>query len=185
MVAVSAQEHSSSVSKRTERVTRCLLLIATACVVVSSCASAAIQPDASGRVHGTVTHVTDGDTITINIAGRAETIRLIGVDTPETKHPTKPVGCFGPEASAHTTALLPKGTDVYIVRDVEARDKYRRLLAYVYRSADNLFVNYELLAGGWGIPLSIAPNTAYETDFAAASFSAQESRIGLWARCRG
>lgn len=185
MVAVLAQEHSSSVSKRTERVTRYLLLIATACVVVSSCASASVQPDASGRVHGTIIHVTDGDTIKVDFSGHAETIRLIGVDTPETKHPTKPVGCFGPEASAHTTALLPPGTDVYIVRDVEARDKYRRLLAYVYRSADNLFVNRELLAGGWGIPLSIAPNTAYETDFVAASYSAQASHIGLWARCRG
>jgi micrococcal nuclease len=135
-------------------------------------------------VHGNVIHVSDGDTVKVEFSGRAETIRLIGVDTPETKHPTKPVGCFGPEASAHATALLPKGTAVYIVRDVEARDKYRRLLAYVYRTSDNLFVNRELLAGGWGVPLSISPNTAFETDFAAASYSAQASHIGLWARCR-
>ena len=152
--------------------------------MVSSCASAAVQPDASGRVRGTVIHVSDGDTVRVEFSGRTEIIRLIGVDTPETKHPTKPVECFGPEASAHTAALLPKGTDVYIERDAEARDKYRRLLAYVYRTADNLFVNRELLAGGWGIPLSIAPNTAHETDFAAASFVAQSSNIGLWARCR-
>ncbi|MSV36649.1 MAG: nuclease, partial [Actinobacteria bacterium] len=82
----------------------------------------AVTPD--GRVHGVITHVTDGDTVDVRFGSNTEKIRLIGVDTPETKHPTKPVGCWGPEASAHTTALLPPGTDVYIVRDAEARDKY-------------------------------------------------------------
>ena len=142
-----------------------------------------VAPD--GRVHGVITHVTDGDTVAVRFGSTTEKIRLIGVDTPETKHPTKPVGCSGPEASAHTTALLPPGTDVYIVRDTEARDKYKRLLAYVYRTADNLFVNQELLAGGWGVPLSISPNTAFETDFAAAVYSAQQANLGLWAHCRG
>ena len=74
---------------------------------------------------------------------------------------------------------------MYIVRDIEARDRYKRLLAYVFRTADNLFVNMELLAGGWGVPLSIAPNTAFESDFAAASYSAQQANLGLWAHCRG
>jgi micrococcal nuclease len=144
---------------------------------------AMVTPD--GRVHGIVTHVTDGDTVAVRFGSTTEKIRLIGVDTPETKHPTKPVGCWGPEASAHTAALLPPGTDVYVVRDTEARDRYKRLLAYIYRTADNLFVNKELLAGGWGVPLSIAPNTAFETDFAAASNSAQQANLGLWAHCRG
>ena len=144
---------------------------------------ATVTPD--GRVHGVITYVADGDTIAVRFGGTTEKIRLIGVDTPETKHPTKPVGCWGPEASAHTTALLPPGTDVYIVRDTEARDRYKRLLAYVYRTDDNLFVNKELLAGGWGVPLSIAPNTAFETDFAAAAYSAQQANLGLWAHCRG
>jgi micrococcal nuclease len=142
-----------------------------------------LAPD--GRVHGVITHVTDGDTVAVRFGSTTEKIRLIGVDTPETKHPTKPVGCWGPEASAYTTALLPPGTDVYIVRDAEARDKYKRLLAYIYRTTDNLFVNYELLAGGWGVPLSIAPNTAFETDFAAAAYSAQQANLGLWTHCRG
>ena len=163
--------------------TRYPILIATACVVLSSCAAATVQPDASGRVHGSIIHVTDGDTISVSLAGHRETIRLIGVDTPETKHPTKPVGCWGPEASAHTTSLLPKGTDIYVLRDEEARDKYGRMLAYVYRSADNLFINHELLAGGWGVPLSIAPNTAFATDFAAASSAADQAQLGLWGHC--
>ena len=82
---------------------------------------ATVTPD--GRVHGIVTHVTDGDTVAVRFGSTTEKIRLIGVDTPETVHPTKPVGCFGPEASAYAKALLPKGTDVYVVRDAEARDK--------------------------------------------------------------
>ena len=164
--------------------TRFLLVITTACLVLSSCASAAVQPDASGRVHGSIISVADGDTVVVRFATGTETIRLIGVDTPETVHPTKPVECFGPEASAHTKQLLPKGTKVYVMRDAEARDRYQRLLAYVYRSGDNLFINKDLVAGGWGVPLSIAPNDAYETDFAAAAHSAQQSRLGLWGRCR-
>lgn len=164
--------------------TRFLLVITTACLVLSSCASAAVQPDASGRVHGSIISVADGDTVVVRFATGNETIRLIGVDTPETVHPTKPVECFGPEASARTKQLLPRGTKVYIVRDEEARDRYQRLLAYMYRSGDNLFINKDLVAGGWGVPLSISPNDAYETDFAAAAYSAQQSRLGLWGRCR-
>ncbi len=69
-------------------------------------------------------------------------MRLIGIDTPETRRPpTSPSQCFGPEASARTTELLPAGTVVRLERDVEARDRYDRLLAYVYRVADGLFVN--------------------------------------------
>lgn len=85
-----------------------ILVITTVCVVLSACASATVQPDADGRVHGTVVSVTDGDTVSVKFASGEEKIRLIGVDTPETVHPTKPVGCFGPEASAYTKALLPK-----------------------------------------------------------------------------
>jgi len=73
---------------------------------------------------------------------------------------------------------------VYVVRDAEARDKYSRLLAYVYRTTDNLFVNLSLVSGGFAVPLSIAPNTAHENDFVAAAVSAEQANIGLWAQCR-
>ena len=152
--------------------------------MLSSCASAAVTTDASGRVHGRVVSVSDGDTVVIRFASGNETVRLLGIDTPETVHPRKPVECFGPESSAHTKKLLPRGTMVHIVRDVEARDRFQRLLAYVYRSGDNMFINMELIAGGWGVPLSIAPNTAHEIDFAAAAYTAQTSRLGLWGQCR-
>lgn len=157
--------------------------IAGLCLALASCGTSRIQPDAAGRIHGTITHNTDGDTFDVRIGRRTETIRLIGVNTPETKHPTKPVECWGPEASAHTSSLVPVGTDVWIVRDAEARDRYGRLLAYVYRSSDDLLINHELVAGGWGVPLFIPPNTAHEPDFTAAAASAEASGLGLWGHC--
>lgn len=114
---------------------------------------------------------------------RTETIRLIGVNTPETHHPTKPVECFGPEASAHTAALLPSGTDVWVERDTESRDRYGRLLAYVHRSSDSLFVNLDLVAGGWAVPYPFPPNTTYESEFASAANDARASSLGLWGKC--
>src|SRR4029453_3783355 len=91
-----------------------------------------------------VVSVTDGDTIVVRVGGRDEHVRLIGIDTPETVAPTKPVMCFGGEASHETAALLAPETPVQLVRDVEARDDYGRLLAYVYRVPDGLFVNLHL-----------------------------------------
>ena len=125
----------------------------------------------------------DGDTLRIRLAGRTETVRLIGVNTPETVHPTKPVECFGPEASAHTHEMLPVGTDVWLERDIEARDKYGRLLAYVYRSADALFVNHDLVSGGWAVPYPFPPNTTHEGDFARAAATALARSAGLWGKC--
>ena len=99
--------------------------------------------------------VTDGDTITVSVDGTKEKVRLIGIDTPETKKPDTPVQCFGPEATRSPTSLLPEGTPLHLERDVEARDKYGRLLAYVYRSDDGLFVNLEIVAKGYARLLTI------------------------------
>ena len=134
-------------------------------------------------MRGHVSRVIDGDTVVVRIAGRSETIRLIGVNTPETHHPTKPVECFGPEASAHTALLLPEGTEVWVERDVESRDRYGRLLGYVHRSADDLFVNLDLVAGGWAVPYPFPPNTTFESRFAEAATAARASSLGLWGRC--
>ncbi len=106
-----------------------------------------MSPGQSGSA--TVTRVIDGDTIVVSLGGHAERVRLIGIDTPETVSPVKPVQCFGKQASDHTKALLPPGTVVRLVRDVEARDIYGRLLAYVYRGSDDLFVNLELATDGF------------------------------------
>lgn len=132
-----------------------------------------------------VTDVVDGDTIDVRIDGRTERVRLIGIDTPETVRPDSPLECFGPEASAHTAALLAVGTRVRLVRDVEARDDYGRLLAYVYRASDDLFINLELVRAGSARPLPIPPNVTFADDFVRAARQAQAADRGLWSACDG
>ena len=118
--------------------------------VAAGCTTAPSNTGASsGPGEAVVQRVVDGDTIVVSIAGRDERVRLIGVDTPESVDPRKPVQCFGKEASAFTTQLLPPGTVVRLERDVEARDRFDRLLAYVYRVSDGLFVNFELARAGY------------------------------------
>ena len=98
-----------------------------------------------------VVAVVDGDTIKIQYQGRRVSVRLIGVDTPETVHPTKPVEAFGKEASNFTKNLL-LGEHVYLRSDTGTNetDKYGRLLSYVYRAPDGLFVNLEIVRQGYG-----------------------------------
>lgn len=127
--------------------------------------------------------VVDGDTIIVAIGNRRERVRLIGVDTPETVDPRRPVGCFGTEASNHTKSLLPAGMAVRLERDAEQRDRYGRLLAYVYRHNDGLFVNEELLRDGYGQLLTIPPNVAHVDAFRDAQRVARESGAGLWSAC--
>ena len=105
--------------------------------------------DFSGDKTYRVLSVVDGDTIKIDYEGRSETVRLIGVDTPDTVHPNKPAEFFGKEASAFTKNLLI-GESVYLRFGNEARGKYNRLLAYVFRGPDGLFVNLEIVRQGYG-----------------------------------
>jgi len=129
--------------------------------------------------------VIDGDTVDVLINGTSERVRLLGIDTPETKKPNEPIECFGPQASEYTTALLPPGTAVYLERDIVGRDDYGRLLAYVYRATDGLFVNLDLVRGGYALPLPFRPNDAHAADFAAAARDAQAARVGWWGACAG
>jgi micrococcal nuclease len=160
-------------------------------VLLSGCASApadggGVTAAPGGLVaNATVDYVTDGDTIGVTVDGVHERVRLIGIDTPETKKPDTPVQCFGPEATRFTTSLLPEGTSLLIERDVEARDKYGRLLAYAYRSDDGLFVNLEIARQGYARLLTIPPNVAHAEDFVAAARAAEADNIGLWAGCTG
>ena len=146
----------------------------------SGCSSPSDPPDGATA---TVTRVVDGDTIVVDYEGHDVTIRLIGVDTPETKKPNTPVQCFGPEASARTTELLPAGTPVRLERDVEARDKYDRLLAYVHRQPDDLFINAVLIDEGLARPLRFPPNTTYANEFQQAADTAKANDVGLWGAC--
>lgn len=130
----------------------------------------------------TVESVVDGDTIVV--AGGTR-VRLIGVDTPETKDPRTAVQCFGREAGAHTASLLGSGTPVRLVYDAERHDRYGRTLAYVYRRSDGLFVNAALVAGGYALVTTFAPNVAHAEEFIALARAAREDGRGLWAACGG
>jgi micrococcal nuclease len=132
-----------------------------------------------------VSRVVDGDTIVVDLSGRSEKIRLLGIDTPETKSPSKPVQCYGHEASAHTADLLTPGTEVRLERDVEERDQYGRLLAYVYRSSDDLFVNLELARDGFASLLTYEPNVAHVGELSSAVDDARSRQAGLWGQCGG
>ena len=148
----------------------------------SSCGPpAAAGPPGSAKV----IEVVDGDTVRIRLGSDDESVRLLGIDTPEVKDPRKPVQCFGVEASNATNKLLPKGTTVRLVRDVEARDRYGRLLAYVYRSTDGLFVNLALVEQGYAVPLTYPPNVTHADAFVAAAGGARDAGRGLWGRCGG
>lgn len=131
----------------------------------------------------TVIDVIDGDTIDVRIGYKRQRVRLLGIDTPETKDPRKPVQCFGHEASEHTAQLLPRGTIIRLEHDLEERDIYNRLLAYVWRSSDGLFVNLDLVAQGYADILSIAPNTAHADELRTAMTAAKNAPRGLWATC--
>lgn len=157
---------------------RVLLL---SCLLVAGCTRTAAAPTDPGAA--TVVEVVDGDTVVVDLAGRRETLRLIGIDTPETVDPDQPPECWGAEASAHTKALLPAGTAVRLTRDVEARDRYDRLLVYVERTEDGLFVNLDLVAGGWADDYPFPPNVAHQREFALAVSQARAEGLGLWGTC--
>jgi micrococcal nuclease len=133
----------------------------------------------------TVVRVVDGDTLVVEIDGTEERLRLIGIDTPESVAEDRPVECYGAEASDHLAGLLPPGTDVRLERDLEARDRYDRLLAYVYRSSDDVFVNHDLVVDGFAVAREYPPNTTHSGTFADAERGARAAGAGLWGTCGG
>jgi len=162
----------------------CALLLGCGDPGTSNSAESSPAP-AAYAANATLVRVVDGDTVEVEVDGQREKVRLIGIDTPETKKPNSPVECFGPEASAFTTSLLPDGTPLLLERDVEARDDYDRLLAYVYRADDGLFVNLEIVAQGYANLLTFPPNVAHVDDFVAAARAAEAADLGLWRACSG
>lgn len=136
---------------------------------------------AAATFHATVVEVVDGDTFVVRYAnGRRDTVRMLGVDAPETVHPDRPVECFGPEARAYTTARLA-GRAVVLETDTESRDAYGRLLASVRVGGER--VEDELLRRGLARFLVIAPNTRRARALLAAELDARGARRGLWGAC--
>lgn len=129
-----------------------------------------------------VVNVSDGDTIEVQIAGKKEIVRLIGIDTPETKDPRVPVQCFGQAASAKTHSLLD-GKQVRLEADGQSgdRDKYQRLLRYVYLQ-DGTFLNQFLVQQGFAFAYTLFPNDKLE-QFRGWEREARQNNRGLWAGC--
>jgi len=135
-----------------------------------------------GSENATVIRVVDGDTVVVSLAGRSERVRFIGVDTPESVKPGTPVQCYAKAASAETEHLLD-GRRVSLRYDAERRDRYGRLLAYVYRRDDGMFVNAELVQRGYARTLTIPPNVAHADLFARLAGDARRRGRGLWRTC--
>lgn len=129
-----------------------------------------------------VVSVIDGDTIHVNINGTIETVRLLGVDTPETLDPRKPVQCYGPEASQQTKELLT-GKEVTLEADPsqDDRDKYGRLLRYVYLGSQN--VSLLLITEGYGREYTYDKPYKYQKAFREAEADAKVNKRGLWEAC--
>ncbi|MDB5238040.1 MAG: Micrococcal nuclease [Candidatus Kaiserbacteria bacterium] len=133
-----------------------------------------------------VVKVVDGDTITIDMNGKNTTVRLIGVDTPETVDPRKVVQCFGKEASDKTKQIL---TGQYVRLELDPSqgtlDKYGRTLAYVYAPSNSdpagILVNKYLIAEGYGHEYTYDLPYKYQSEFKAAEKTAREQKKGLWA----
>ena len=121
-----------------------------------------------------VTRVIDGDTIEIE---NGESVRYIGIDTPETVHPQKPVEYFGKEAAEKNRELV-EGKLVRLEKDVQDKDEYGRLLRYVY--VDDMMVNAELVRSGYAYSYTYPPNVKYQTLFLQLEREAREEKRGLW-----
>ncbi len=142
------------------------------------------------EANAVVRRTIDGDTLDVVLlrndgtpSAGSERIRLIGIDTPETKRPDTPIECFGTKASAAIAALLPNTTPVRLERDVEERDRYGRVLAYVFRASDGLFVNHELVRTGFAASYPYPPNVTYADVFRDAANAARGAGVGLWGTC--
>lgn len=139
-------------------------------------------------IKATVTRVVDGDTVHVSINGRDETVRMIGVNTPETHHPNKPVEYYGPEAEKYTHSQLD-GKQIWLQKDVQERDKYGRLLAYIWLEQPTSdsesevwakMYNAKLLLDGYAQVMTIPPNVKYADLFVKLQREAREGRHGLW-----
>ncbi|MCI1694749.1 thermonuclease family protein [Aneurinibacillus aneurinilyticus] len=140
--------------------------------------SAHSQSAQANRLSATILSVTDGDTMKIKVNGKNETVRLLLVDTPETKHPNKPVQPFGPEASAFAKKTL-EGKNVQIEMDVSERDKYGRLLVYLW--VDGKMFNEMLLEKGLArVAYVYPPNVKYVDPFREIQKKAQIAGLGIW-----
>jgi micrococcal nuclease len=140
-----------------------------------------LAPPASstaGSLDATVVRVVDGDTIQVRIGGRLEKVRYIGVNTPEVHHPTKGEEPGGREATEVNRGLV-EGKPARLELDVQERDRYGRVLAYVW--VGDVMINAELVRLGYAQVMTVPPNVRYQTLFLRLAREAREAGRGLWA----
>jgi micrococcal nuclease len=150
-----------------------VLLLVLACLAVTAIATA------RAGVAGEVVKVVDGDTIHVRVAGRVEKVRYIGVNTPEVHHPSKGEQPGGREAAALNRALVA-GRQVRLELDVQERDRYGRLLAYVW--IGETMVNAELVRRGYAHVMTIPPNVRHQEFLVKLQRDARQAERGLWRR---
>lgn len=136
------------------------------------------NPSLMRDVPATVKRVIDGDTIEL---ASGEKVRYIGVDTPEKVSPTVSTQCFADEASRYNQSLV-EGKNVTLSQDTSARDRYGRLLAYVYLE-DGRFLNEELVKNGYAFSSAYPPDIANQRVLEQAQESARSQSLGLWKQC--
>jgi micrococcal nuclease len=139
------------------------------------------------RLNARVVRPVDGDTLVASQGGRQFYVRLLGIDTPETHRPGRPVECGGPEASAHMRELAPPGTRVRLETDPtqDRVDRYGRLLAYVWLPGGRL-IEDEQLRSGWAASYVFdGKPVALYSRLLAAERAASRERLGVWAKCGG
>jgi len=160
------------------------VLVAGATLTIVACASGSLgTPGDVVEANAEVVRVVDGDTLVVQADGVEERVRLIGINTPESVKPGTPVMCFGKEASKHLGELVGEGSAIRLLRDVEVRDRYDRLLAYVYRASDGLFVNLAMVTDGYADQYTFPPNVAHVDEFRQAAAAARDNGVGLWSAC--
>ena len=138
-----------------------------------------IDDASAGPETAIVSRVIDGDTIEVTLRGETQRVRLLLVDTPEVYGGEE---CYGPEASAYASSLLPEGTEVRLERDVTDADFFGRLLRYVYL-ADGRMLNELLVEGGYATVYPFGSDVLHEQRLRDAEARAREAGAGLWTAC--
>lgn len=136
---------------------------------------------AGSSVSATLEEVVDGDTARFRIDGESESVRYIGIDTPEMNYGQGSPACFAREATDFNAKLLDRSDQITLVFDKERRDHYGRLLAYVY--AGPTLLQAELLEGGYATTIEVPPNTSRAKGFSKFEAEARQAGRGLWSAC--
>lgn len=157
---------------------RILLILLLCCLliflVLSERVVAGVRDKAGNAAR--VVRVNDGDTVTVSLNGRRERIRLIGIDAPEMGQ-----GSWGERAKRHLEDILHPLRNVYIEYDVERRDKYGRLLAYI-RTNEGRMVNADMVRDGYAVLFTFPPNVTHVDEFTSAQSQARERKRGIWGK---